>query len=97
MEEQPKNIPNCLKKCRRARGLKQKDVIKIMGIKSASIISRWENGICLPSTMNAIKLAVIYHVMVDAFFIDLRGKIKRDIHKREEKVLGHKAKNERKQ
>jgi len=91
MEEHPKNIPNCLRKHRKARGFKQKDVAKIIGIKDASIISRWENGVCLPNVVNAIRLAVIYHVMVDALFIDLRKAIEKDAHKREEKALRHKV------
>ena len=66
-----KYIPNCLRRYRKARGLKQKDVAEILGIKSASMISRWENGLCLPSTMNLFRLASLYRRMTDALFIDL--------------------------
>ena len=34
-----KNIPNSIKRYRKARGLQQKDVAKVLGLKSASMIS----------------------------------------------------------
>ena len=82
-----KTIPNCLRRYRRARGLKQKEVARILGLKSASMISRWEKGVCIPSTLNLFKLATLYRTMVDALFIDMLRALRNDIHKREEKVL----------
>ena len=84
-----KNIPNCLKKYRKTRRLKQKDVARILGVKSASMISRWEKGVCLPNTINLFKLAVLYRTMSDALFIDLMRELRSEIQKREEKVLKH--------
>jgi transcriptional regulator with XRE-family HTH domain len=80
-------IPNCLRRHRKARGLKQKDVAKILGLKSSSMISRWENGLCLPSALNLFRLASLYRTMADALFIDLLRALRSDLHKREEKVL----------
>lgn len=82
-----KTIPNCLRRYRKARGLKQKEVAKIFGLKSASIISRWERGLCLPSTLNLFKLASLYRTMADALFIDLLRVLRADLHKREERIL----------
>ncbi len=82
-----KTIPNCLRRYRKARGLNQKEVAKILGLKSASAISRWENGLCIPSTMNLFRLASLYRTMVDALFIDLLRLLRSDLHKREERVL----------
>lgn len=84
-----KNIPNCLKKYRKTRRLKQKDVARILGVKSASMISRWEKGVCLPNTINLFKLAVLYRTMSDALFIDLMRELRSEIQKREEEVLKH--------
>jgi len=67
-----KSIPNNLRKYRKTKGLRQKDVARVLGLKSASIISRWENGLCLPRPVNMFKLAVLYRTMADALFIDLR-------------------------
>jgi transcriptional regulator with XRE-family HTH domain len=79
-----KNIPNNLRRYRKAVGLKQKDVAEILNLKSAGMISRWEKGICLPSLTNVIKLSGIYSVLVDALFFPLIRMIKRKIMEREE-------------
>lgn len=88
-----KLIPNSLKKFRKIRGLKQKDVAKILGLKSTSMISRWEKGVCLPRPLTMFKLAILYRTMVDALFIDLRRALIYELSKREEKVLGSRKKD----
>ncbi len=82
-----KGIPNCLRRYRRARGLKQSDVAKILGLKSTSMVSRWEKGACLPSTINLFRLAALYRTMTDALFISLLRAVRDDVFMREEKVL----------
>jgi transcriptional regulator with XRE-family HTH domain len=81
-----KRMPNSLKRYRKAKGLKQKEVAEILGLKSSSIISRWEKGFCLPSLLNAFKLALLYGTMVDALFIDLRKTTKGELHKMRKKL-----------
>ena len=80
-----KNFPNLLRKYRRERGLKQKDVARILGLKSTSRISKWENGSCIPSVKNVLKLSILYRVMVYALFIDLVRLLKNEIRESEEK------------
>jgi len=82
-----KRIPNSLRKYRKAKGLTQKDVVRVLGLKSTSMISRWENGLCLPSPMYIFSLALLYHVMADALFIRLKRRLEKDIHKAEQKLL----------
>ena len=91
------DINNCLRKYRKVRGLKQKDVAKILGFKSTSMISRWENGVSLPSTQNLLKMAVLYRTIVDALFIDLIREFKRKTLKREQEIMkkGFKKANEK--
>jgi transcriptional regulator with XRE-family HTH domain len=72
-------IPNCLRKYRIASGLKQKDVARKMGLRSASRISRWEKGESIPNIVNAFKLSIIYHVMNDALFIVLIRSLREEI------------------
>ena len=55
-----KSVPNCLRRYRKARGLKQREVAEILGLKSGSVISRWERGVCLPSSLNVFKLSLVY-------------------------------------
>ena len=77
-------IPNCLRKYRRVRGLKQKDVAKILGLKNPSVISRWEKGVSFPNPKHLFRLAVLYRTMVDALFIDLIRLLRKDLLKKEE-------------
>jgi len=86
-----KKIPNCLRKYRKARGLNQKEVAKVLGLKSASLISRWEKGICLPSPINLFRLAALYRTLVDALFIDLLRFLRQELIKKEKKSLTSKS------
>ncbi|MCD6297733.1 MAG: helix-turn-helix transcriptional regulator [Deltaproteobacteria bacterium] len=69
-------ITNSLRKYRKAKDLQQKELAEIMGLKDSSLISRWENGFSLADLKNSFKLAVIYGVMVDALFIELRSSVR---------------------
>src|SRR5437764_14639833 len=61
-----KNAPilNRLRKYRKARGLKQREAARILGFADASSLSRWEQGVCLPSVMNLFRLAALYWTLV---------------------------------
>ena len=83
-----KKVPNNLRKYRKAVGLKQKDVAKILGLKNSGMISRWERGACLPSLVNVFKLAGLYCVLVDALFFPLIRLIKRKIMEKQKEIQG---------
>ncbi len=89
-----KRKPNHLKKYRKARGLDQKEVAKILGLKSTSVISRWEKGTCMPGPLAMFKLAILYRTMVDALFIELRRELLDEMRTRENTVLGNKEKED---
>ena len=72
MRRKRKRIHNYLKRCRRERGLTQQEVARILGLESSSMISRWEKGICLPETLNALRMAILYDTTVDYVYEDLR-------------------------
>ena len=61
----------------------------MLGLKSASIVSRWENGACLPTTRNVFKLAVLYRTMVDALYFDLLRSLREQLRESERAVIGH--------
>lgn len=67
-----KRIHNYLKRCRREKGLTQAEVAYILGLQSGSIVSRWEKGVSLPETLNALKMAAIYDTTVDYLYEDAR-------------------------
>ena len=80
-------LNNCLRKYRKARGLKQQDVAEILGINSTSMISRWEMGVCLPDMLNVFKLAIVYRTMTEALFIDQVKELRERVLEREALVL----------
>jgi len=70
----------------------------VLGLKSASMISRWEKGLCLPNIRNLFRLAILYRTMSDALYMDLIRQMRNDIQKREQIILekmkkGHSKKN----
>ena len=54
------------------------------------MISRWENGLCVPKPENMFRLGVLYRVMVDALFIDFRKSFEKNILRAEQEVLQNK-------
>lgn len=80
-----KQLPNLLRKYRKVRGLRQGDAARILGL-SRNRVSRWEKGVCLPTLVNAIRLAILYRVMVDALFDDLVRALRKEVHVREENL-----------
>ncbi len=90
-----RRVPNLLRKYRKVRGYRQKDVARILDLKSPSRVSRWEKGLCLPSFSNALRLAVVYRVMVDIIYPDLLANIRHEIMARENKVVKGKNPNKR--
>jgi transcriptional regulator with XRE-family HTH domain len=87
----PKNttVANQLRKYRKARGLKQREAARILGFADASSLSRWEQGICLPSVKNMFRLAALYCTLVDSLYIDTLRTIREEIRRREADVLKH--------
>ena len=89
-----KRLPCYLRRYRKARGLKQIDVARILGLKSVSMLSRWERNVCLPKTLNMLKLAILYRTTVAALFIDLYRTLSDELREKEKKVLGDIQKEE---
>lgn len=62
---------NNIWKYRTRAGLSQKDVADLMGLKSASHISDWEQGVKQPSLTNTFLLAYALNIMPLELFSDL--------------------------
>ena len=80
-------IPNLLRRYRKARGLNQKQAAMILGVGSTSMLSRWEKGTCLPTALNVFKLAALYRTMADALFPNLTTILRQELLKKEEGLL----------
>jgi DNA-binding XRE family transcriptional regulator len=89
MHTNSKPIPNQLRKYRKARGLTQRTVARILGFADASSISRWEQGVCLPTMRNMFRLAAIYRTLVDALYIDVLRTIREEIRGQEAAVFSN--------
>lgn len=54
--------PNKLKEFRKANGLKQYQVTRLLGYTYEDWLSKWEKGIAVPHLINLLKLCTIYGV-----------------------------------
>lgn len=86
-----RRIHNYLKRCRKERGLTQKEVARILGLESTSMISRWEKGVCLADTLNALKIAALYQTTVDYVYEDLRSDVLDELSERADLLLRDKV------
>ena len=55
-----KTYPNRLREYRLKAGLRQMDVANILGVDCMDRISRWENGLSVPSISKLFSLSIIY-------------------------------------
>ena len=63
-----RDVPNNLKKLRLQCGLTQKEVAKAIGLQCENRLSRWENGIAMPSVKNLFRLCEIYKTAPNEIF-----------------------------
>lgn len=81
----PPECPNAIRRYRKMRHFKLKEVALLMGLKSASHISHWEKGRKLPSLINCFKLAAVIKCTPDILFNELYKQIQSEIHRRKVK------------
>jgi len=66
-----KPIPNNLRKHRRLAGFSQEEVRKHLRLTSASVVSRWENGITMPNGEYLLQLSILYKTLVNELYYEL--------------------------
>lgn len=75
---------NQIRRYRRLRGLKLRQLAAMTGMKTASHFAHWEKGRKLPSLKNALKLSAAIQCPVEVLFSSLFNQIRADIfHRRE--------------
>lgn len=76
-----KPLKNQLARFRQEKSLEQKQVAVLLGHKGPQHISRYENGVRIPSLRTALKLAQIYgipiQILLEGYFKACRDEIKR--------------------
>src|ERR1700753_2364334 len=71
MHHKFKQYPNLLRKHRKNAGLRQREVARLLGLKTAERLSRWENGMHKPMPKTVFLLAQIYQVSPQELFNNL--------------------------
>ncbi len=71
---------NQIRRYRKKRCLRQRDVAKLVGLKFDNYIYRWEKGSKVPSLMNALKLSVALNCPVELLFLDHFKQIQKEMH-----------------
>ena len=81
MSRRENNIyPNQIRRYRRKRHLRLRDVAYKLELSGAAHISHWEKGRKLPNLENALKLSAIIQCPVEILFFDLFNNIRNEIY-----------------
>lgn len=82
--EVPSQYSNALKLYRRRIGYTQQQVAQLLGHKTVSRLSHYENGDTVPPLLTALQLEVVYRVPVAFLFPKIYDELRREIRTREE-------------
>jgi transcriptional regulator with XRE-family HTH domain len=82
MENERRHIPNRLRMHRKLMRYKQKQVAALLGLHPAQL-SQWENGVKLPSTINLIKLSIIYRTLPNDLYFEYYQDLKEQLKDKE--------------
>ncbi len=85
MVNEGRHIPNRLRKYQ-MMGLSQQDVATFLGHKSTCRISRWEQGISMPSVLNLFKLAILYGTLSEELYYDVYSNYKQTLSERKKNL-----------
>lgn len=70
---------NELIRYRRRVGFSRKQVARILGHRTPSMLSRYERGISLPPLITALKLEILYRVPVAFLYVEFYRQLKVDV------------------
>jgi DNA-binding XRE family transcriptional regulator len=79
MKRRPQTQLNNLWMARKQIGLGQKNVARLLGHRSTSVISEYETGKLLPSLPTALRLAMVYNRPVAELYPDLCRQIRDEV------------------
>ena len=75
-------IPNSIRRYRRYRHLRVRDVAERLGFLNAAHVSSWERGKKIPTLQNALRLSAVLLVPVEVLFCDYFNSLREEIEKR---------------
>lgn len=76
---------NQIRSYRVRRGLRQRDVARLIGQSTAAHLSHWEKGRELPSLANALRLSAAIKCPVEVLFFDLFDQLRNDTYENKKK------------
>lgn len=79
MEQGNRPIPNRLRMHRRLMGFKQRHVAALLGLHDTRPLSLWEKGLAMPSSVNLIKLSIIYRTYPNELYLELFAELRKEI------------------
>ena len=71
---------NQIRRYRKKRYLRQRDIAELLGLKQRRDIYRWEVGQKLPSLLNALKLSAALKCPVELLFFDHYKQIQQEMY-----------------
>lgn len=77
--DKQKQLSNQIRRYRRMRNLRLREVSALVGLTSPSHVSHWEKGRKLPKLKNALKLSAIIQCPVEILFNALFNDIRHDV------------------
>jgi len=80
-----KSLPNQIRRYRHERGLRLRDVAKLIDQSSVAHIAHWEKGRKLPSLENCLRLALAIQCPIEILFIELFQNLKKEINESKSK------------
>ncbi len=77
--------PNHIRRFRKRRGLRLRDVSRLVGMRVPHHVSRWESGSRVPTLDTALRLSAILQCPVEVLFSDHYRTIREEVSARQEK------------
>ena len=88
MHRNPNRHKNELIIYRRRMGFSQKQIAGVLGLKSTSMLSRYESGRSLPPLLTALRLEVLYRIPVAFLYSEIYRSLKEEIRVLEDQLAG---------
>jgi transcriptional regulator with XRE-family HTH domain len=90
-----KNTPNSLRKYRRLMGYTQSEVAFLLDIHCRARISRWEQGICMPSAENLLYMSILYCTLPHELYPDYLKILKQNLVMKKQNMNDKKVRKKR--
>ncbi len=71
--------PNNIRRYRKLRYLRQRDIARLIGTKEPNDVYRWERGVRLPTLENALKLSYILKCPIEVLFFEQYRYLRKEV------------------